>query len=117
MGRLVNAIVWARDQLVAADISAAIEPADLNLPGVIVYPQRFGWRLDAGEIEAEVELLLIARQVRALDALAQLDDLAERVAAVLPVGEFDAVMVSLSSQSADVLPALRTTCTLVSNDD
>lgn len=115
MGRLVNALVWARDQLDAAGINAAIEPADLNLPGVIVYPSAFGWRLGPGPIEVEVELLLVAGQVRALDALDQLDDLAERVAAVLPIGDLDAVMVNLSSQSADVLPALRTSCTLASD--
>lgn len=114
MGKMLNAVVWARDQLVEAGINSAIEPADLNLPGVIVYPSSFGWRLN-DDVEAEIELLLVARSVRAGDALAQLDELAEAVAGVLPIADLDAVMVVLTSQGADPLPALRTTCTLVSD--
>lgn len=112
MGRLVEAVTWARDQLTAAGINAAIEPADVDLPGVIVYPATMPARFGAGAVEIELDLLLIARQVRALDALDQLDALAELVAGVLPIGELSAVMFRLSSQAADVLPAFRTTLTL-----
>lgn len=116
MGKLAAAVTWARDQLDGAGINAATEPADVNLPGVIVSPGVATWRLGEDALEVELDLLLVARQVRALDALDQLDDLLEAVSAVLPIGEVHAVMVSLTgSQAADPLPALRTSCTVLSD--
>lgn len=115
MGRLVAAVEWAVAELRAAEINATAEPADLNLPGVIVYPATVAPRFGEGAIEVALDLLLIARQVRTLDALDQLDELAEAVAGVLEIGELSAIMYRLSSQSADVLPAFKTTVTVQSD--
>lgn len=110
MGAMADTVREVRDALTAAGISAACEAADVELPGVIIYPDVVAYeRLDATTFRMDITLLLVAGQVRALHALAQLDELREQVAAVLPVNELRAVMVQLSSQSPDVLPAFQTT--------
>lgn len=112
----------ALDQVVAtikaAGVSAAVEAADLDVPGVLVYPDRVDYdRLDATTYQIDVGLLFVAGQLRAPDALDALDALIDQVATVLPLRELRAVMVRLSSQAADDLPAFQTTVSLaVSNE-
>ena len=113
MGAIQEAVWHVRDALRAADVPAAIDPADVSIPGVITYPGAVDYdRLDAGEATVEVDLVLVAGQLRGGDALGQLDSLVERVRAIFPAARFDAVTAAIQSQGADPFPALRTTVTL-----
>lgn len=109
-GAVAGALVEVRDLLKAAGVNVAIEPADLVLPGVILYPSLLTFeRLDSATFRMDVDLLFVAAQVRALDAIDQLDALIALVNQVLPVRELRAVMIQLASLSPDELPAFQAT--------
>lgn len=118
MAGLAAAVVQVVDVIKGAGVNATTEAADLDLPGVVVYPDIVSYeRLDATTYRLDVGLLFVAGQLRALDALDRLDDLVDKVATVLPINELRAVMVRLSSQSADDLPAFQTTVSLAVSTD
>lgn len=110
---LADAVAQVVAELKAAGVNASQEASDLDLPGVVVYPDLVSYeRLDATTYRLDVGLLFVAGQLRAPDALDLLDGLIDAVAAVLPLNELRAVMVRLGSQSADDLPAFQTTVSL-----
>lgn len=91
-------------------LSIALDPADVDVPGVVLYPNTMDWpTLDAAEYDLTVDLLLVAGAVPAADAIAQLDELLEAVRSVVPVTEARAVSLNLPSHSPDPLPALQAT--------
>lgn len=111
---IASGLVWVRDELRGGGLSASIEPADVELPGVIVYPSvaDFG-RLDVDTYELTVDLVLVAAQVRALDALDELDAVLAVVRAKFPgIGPCRAVMVNLAAHSPDPLPGFQTSIVL-----
>lgn len=114
LGTLASSLLWAVDQLKAAGLNVAADPADVSLPGVIVYPNLVDYeRLDADDYTLTLDLVMVASGGgRALDALDQLGGLLTQVRAILPVGECRAITVALPSQSVDPLPALQATITL-----
>lgn len=115
---LAEAVQWVVDALKGAGVTATVEAADADLPGVIVYPSLVDFdRLEADAYEMTVDLLLVASQLRALDALDQLEDLLAKVRLVFPVTEARAIMVQLSSQSADQLPAFQCSILLSATPD
>lgn len=112
-GSMAGALIQVRDAIRGIGINAAAEASDLELPGVIVYPSVVTFeRMDADTFTMDTDLLFVASQVRALDAVDQLEAMISAVSAVLPLRELRAVMIQLASQSPDELPAFQATITL-----
>ena len=108
-----DAITWALEQLHAAGINAASDPADLNTPGVWVVPAKatsptLGDALD----EVTLTLYLVAASIHGPDAIAHLDALAAQVHQVIRLRTLDAVQVSLPNHHPAGLPAYKTTITV-----
>lgn len=108
-----SAITWTLEQLHAAGINAAIDPADLNTPGVWVVPGRATQpTLDDGTTEVTLTLYLVAGTGVGFDAINSLDALTQRVQDVIHVRDVTAVQVALPNHNPAGLPAYRATATL-----
>ena len=108
-----TAITWALEQLHAAGINAADDPADLNTPGVWVIPDRATMpTLDDELTETTLTLYLVAASIHGPDAIASLDALATQVHQVIRLRTLDAVQVSLPNHNPAGLPAYKTTTTV-----
>jgi len=105
---LVAAIQGVVDTLVAADISAALDPADLNLPGVLVKIGTVRPEFMDGSGTVEVLCYLTAGNTSPLDALTLLDGLLAQVDPVI-ASEGDLVPVSLAFDNGPSCPALQLT--------
>ena len=108
-----EALTWTVDQLHAAGINAAIDPADVNTPGVWIVPAT-GERttLDDQSAEVSLTLYLVAGSMPIPHALDALDALAANVHKVIRLRRLDAVQVALPNHNPAGLPAYRTTITL-----
>lgn len=106
-GHLAGVVV---DPVADTRLSVALDPADVSLPGVIVYPNTLDWStLDGADYDLTVDLVLVAGAIGARDAVGQLDQLLAAVRSVFPVPEARAVSLALPSHSPDPLPALQAT--------
>lgn len=118
---LVDAMSQVAAAMVAAGIPTALDPADLSIPGAVVYPSRVDYdtlSAGVGGYELTVDLVLVAGDVPGLNALAQLDGLLGKLRGLWAIDEARAVSVGpLVGQSPDPLPGLSVTVTLhVSNE-
>lgn len=110
---LAAGIRWAAATLSAAGAPAVIDPADVQLPGVICYPATIEFEyLDQATFTLGVDLVFVASGASQADALDQLAALVSAARSVLPITELRAVTARLAGQSADPLPALVCTVTL-----
>lgn len=108
-----EAITWTLEQLHAASINAAADPADLNTPGVWVVPQRATLpTLDDDLTDVSLSLYLVAGALPGPDAVDALDALTRQVNQVIRVRDVTAVQVSLPNHNPGGLPAYRATTTL-----
>jgi hypothetical protein len=108
----VAAMLAAAHNLDGSPVRVALDPADVELPGVVLYPNLLNWTtLDGVDYELSVDVLLVAGAVPARDAVGQLDELLAALRGVLPISEARAVSLNLPNHSADPLPALQATVT------
>lgn len=108
-----EALTWTVDKLQTAGINAAIDPADLNTPGVWVVPATSErTTLDDQSSEVTLTLYLVAGSMPIPHALDALDALAANVHKVIRLRRLDAVQVALPNHNPAGLPAYRTTITL-----
>lgn len=93
----------------AAGISAALDPASMDLPGVWITPATIDYGLmDGSEYFATWDLYLIGPDLDAVNALDHLSDLAGQVRGVFGEAVTGAQAVTMTSPNlaADGLPAL-----------
>jgi len=103
-----SAIADVVEQLVAADISADVDPAGVNLPGVLVKLGTIRPEFLDGSGSVEVVLYLTASNIEPLDAIDDLDGLLAQVVDVVdPDG--DLVPVSVAFDNGSSLPAIQLT--------
>lgn len=109
---ITEALSEVTDRLTTAGIPHAIDPRDLNLPGVLLTVRARTWdTLDADASTVTIEAIAIAPDTgQPLHTLDVLDTLISRCAAVLdpisPITEATAGTVLLPNHGADPLPSL-----------
>lgn len=109
-----EALDWLAGQLDAAGIPAAIDPADLQVPGVWLVPGTMTAPTQAGHARQDVtcHLYLVTGNAGARHDLAALDQLATAVAGVLVIRDLEAVRVSLPNHTPGGAPGYHTTTTV-----
>lgn len=107
-----DALASVAQALTDAGVKAVVDPADLTLPGAVVYPNAIDYdTLGAGDYQLTVDVVLVAGGIPTLPALDQLDGLLGTVRALWAIGEARAVSITLTNLSPDPLPGLTTSIT------
>lgn len=108
------AIRYVVDLLTAGGVSAAGDPADLNVPGVWVTPEAYAATQLNGRTQVTLTATLVAASRDQGQAVADLDALADAMtAAGFPVTDVTAVTVVLPNHNPGGLPGYQTTITLL----